>query len=48
MKEKRYYVYAQDRFKLWALVYITENKIEAENVRIQYIKAKILKNRMKT
>ncbi len=46
-KTQNYYVYAQGIFDLWALVYITTDLTEANEVKEQYRKAKVLKNRMR-
>jgi hypothetical protein len=46
-KTQYYYVYAQGIYNLWSLVYITTDLTEAREVKQQYRKAKVLKNRMR-
>jgi hypothetical protein len=45
-KMNNYYVYAQGILNLWALVYTTTNKDEANDIASQYKKSKVTLKRM--
>ena len=43
---KTYYVYVQGILNLWALVFTTSDKNEAQDIASQYKKAKVLTNKI--
>jgi hypothetical protein len=43
---KTYYVYAQGRFNLWALIYTTTSQQQAKGIASQYNKTKVLTKKL--
>lgn len=43
---KTYYIYAQGRFNLWALIYTTNSQQKAKDIASQYNKTKVLTKKL--